>query len=210
MNLYRHGLSGLKCICVRESTGSEIVKKIISRDALVLLDPTLLIKMDEWLSISKEHQKKPKKKYALLYFLRKISASDFAFIERVAKKHNLKIVNLYRIEDKDYYNVDPAEFVDYINSANLVFTDSFHGTAFSILLKKPFISFKRDWGGDRKCMFSRIDNILKIFNMEDRFLENLKEKDIFTIDFSNVDSILDKERERALEYLNEALSLRAP
>ncbi|HKK53944.1 MAG TPA: polysaccharide pyruvyl transferase family protein [Patescibacteria group bacterium] len=202
INLYKKALSEITNISVREEAGKNIVKKLTNKDVPVLLDPTLLITKEHWLSISKEHQKKPKK-YILTYFLGKLSNKDKNYIKNIAKENDLKIVNLCKIKNKHSYNTSPEEFIDYINSAKLVFTDSFHGAAFSILMKTPFVAFKRILE-NKKCMFSRIDNLLKKFHMENRYIKNIDKKNIFNIDFSEIENILKKERKKGLDYLNKA------
>ena len=53
---YRVWLSEMKALSVREESGAKIIKDLIGRDAPVLVDPTLLISKEHWLSIAKKHQ----------------------------------------------------------------------------------------------------------------------------------------------------------
>ena len=65
-------------------------------------------------------------------------------INKTAKENNLEIVNLGSLNDLNRYSADPSEFIDYINSSTVFFTDSFHGAVFSILLEKPFVVCDRN------------------------------------------------------------------
>lgn len=109
------------------------------------------------------------------------------------------------LKDKDRYVADPSEFIDYINSASIVLTDSFHGSVFSILLEKPFFVFGRK--GSVLTINSRIDTLLSTFGLESRkFDPQVKIVDPFTVDFSHIPSILAAERKKAIDYLKSALT----
>ena len=78
----------------------------------------------------------------------------------------------------------------------MIFTDSFHGSVFSIIFKKPFVIFKRG------NMNSRIDTLLSKFHLENRHWDYVKEhKNFNDIDYSHVDKILNKERNKSFDYL---------
>lgn len=201
---YKKYLTEMKCISVREEQGASIVKEITGRDAQVLLDPTMLLSKDNWRSIAKESNEKPNSPYLLTYFLGDISKNTKRRINEIAKEKNLKIVNLASLKDIKYYTADPSEFINYIDSAEVFCTDSFHGVVFSILLETPFIVFERQ--GKLPSMNSRIETLLTKFNFKSRLAKNISRNDeIYNIDYSQVDKILRKEREQAYIYLKEAL-----
>lgn len=199
---YSKWLCDFKAISVRENAGFDIVKNLTGKEAEVLLDPTLLIQKENWINISKESKKKPSKRYILTYFLGHKNETISKKIIEIANRKDLEIVNLASIKDDKFYTCDPAEFLDFIKSAEIFFTDSFHGVVFSILFSKPFIVFKR---GE---MNSRIDTLLNKFDLVDRKWENIRfDEDIFKIDFSHVESILENERQKAINYLQNALTI---
>src|SRR5699024_3818115 len=103
----------------------------------------MLLSKEEWLNIAETASNKPMKGYLLTYFLGEISEERKIFIQDIAQKKDLEIINLVMIDEKTPYLSEPSEFIDYINSANLFLTDSFHGAAFSIILNTPFIVFDR-------------------------------------------------------------------
>lgn len=203
---YKLWLSEMEYISVREQAGAEIIKKLTGRDAVVLVDPTLMLPKEKWLSISKPATTKSKGNYLLTYFLGDISKEKKKIIKTIASEKNLEIVNLASLEDKSRYSSDPAEFIDYIYSSSIFLTDSFHGCVFSILLEKPFIVFERE--GKIPSMNSRIDTLLTKFQLETRKWDNLKKSsNMFKVDYSHVPTILDFEREKAINYLKEALNI---
>jgi len=201
---YSVWLSDMSSLSVREGAGANIIKKMTGRDAIVLVDPTLMLSKEKWLSISKEAINKPKDEYLLTYFLGKVTKENKKAIKQIALKRNLKIVNLADIKDMDRYTADPSEFIDYINSASVFLTDSFHGAVFSILLEKPFIIYDRI--GSVHSMNSRMDTLLSTFNLNSRKWNNItSDIDVFNVDYSHIAPILEVERKKALGYLKEAL-----
>ncbi|WP_079525405.1 polysaccharide pyruvyl transferase family protein [Solibacillus isronensis] len=202
---YKIWLSEMEHVSVREVAGAKIIKDLTGRDAAVLVDPTLMLTEEKWLSVSKIPTNKPKK-YLLTYFLGGISKDKKKIILEIAKKNDLEIVNLGQLSNQVAYQAGPGEFINYINSANVFLTDSFHGCVFSILFNTPFIVFDRD--GKLPSMNSRIDTLLSTFKLESRLAKNIKTNEqIFEVDYSHVGPILEAERNKAMNYLKTALSV---
>jgi len=202
---YKEWLSSIPYISVREKEGAKIIKQLIGRDVPVLVDPTLLLNKEKWLKISKEHKDKPKSKYLISYFWGKIPKERETLIKRIAKKYNLEIVNIANLSDKKTYTTDPSEFIDYINSASLVLTDSYHGSIFSILMETPFFVFERIGG---PSMYSRIRTLLEMTKLKNREEKDIDlNKNLIEMDFSHVQSILNEERKKSFDFLKDALKL---
>lgn len=203
---YKEWISGMNRLSVREDDGAKIIKDLTGRDAPVLVDPTLLLTREKWLSIAKEASNKPKGKYLLTYFLGGIPDNYKKQIKNIVKENGLEVINLGDIREKETYITGPSEFIDYINNCSILCTDSFHGTAFSILFEKPFIVFERIGS---TSMYSRIDTLLNKFKLNYRKAENMAwGEDVFNIDFSHIPSILSSERKKAIDYLNDALNVK--
>lgn len=204
---YKIWLSEVASLSVREEAGAKIIKDLTGREADVLVDPTLILSKEKWLSISKELISKPKNKYLLTYFLGEISDEDRKMINNIAKENSLQVVNLADIKDGQTYITGPSEFIDYINSASILCTDSFHGTVFSMLLEKPFITFDRE--GKMPSMNSRIDTLLSKFKLESRKAQNIKNNEqVFEVDYYHISQILGEERKKAINYLKKALNVK--
>lgn len=201
---YRLWLSEMAGLSVREEAGSEIIKKLTGKEASIVIDPTLMLTKDKWLSISKPYIKKPKKKFLLTYFLGDVSEDNKRKIKNIAIENKLEIVNLSSLVDKKYYIADPAEFIDFIYTSDLFLTDSFHGAVFSILLEKPFFVFNRV--GKGPSMNSRINTLLSTFKLNNQKWDQIDNIDMFNSDYSHVVDILNFERNKALEYLKSKLS----
>ena len=201
---YTSWLSQMENLSVREEAGARIIKELTGRNTVVLVDPTLMLSKEKWLSVTKASDHKPKNAYLLTYFLGEVSKENQNSIRKIALDNKLETVNLADLNDRVRYSVDPGEFIDYVNSATVFLTDSFHGAAFSILLEKPFIIFDRV--SKIISMNSRIDTLLSTFNLGSRKWNNInKNADIFNLDYSHVAPILEFERNKALNYLKNSL-----
>ncbi|MFE5039683.1 polysaccharide pyruvyl transferase family protein [Peribacillus simplex] len=205
---YKKWLTEMHGLSVREEAGAKIIKNLTGRNATVLIDPTLMLTKEKWLSISKLPLNKPKGKYLLTYFLGDISRERKKYIKEIAENNDLQIVNLLQIKEKFAYMAGPDELIDYISTASILCTDSFHGAVFSILLETPFIIYDRENQSSTHSMNSRIDTLLSTFRLESRLAKNIKNnKEIFEVDFSHVQAILDEERRKTYGYLKAVLNI---
>jgi hypothetical protein len=201
---YKLWLSEMASISVREEAGADIIRNLTGREAEVLIDPTLLLTKENWLLICKESAHIPKRPYLLTYFLGEQTLDRKNKIKEIARKNRLIVVNLADMTDSKRYSADPGEFIGYIQSSSVLFTDSFHGCVFAILFEKPFVVFDRI--GTTVSMNSRIDTLLGTFRLQTRKWEILKKEEMFQLDYSQTAPILEDERNKAMDYLKGALS----
>ncbi|MGL4739845.1 MAG: polysaccharide pyruvyl transferase family protein [Sarcina sp.] len=203
--MYTEWILGLENICVREDAGRKIIYDLTGKEALVVVDPTMLLDKAEWLSIAKEHNNKPKGRYILTYFLGEIHNNINLEILKIARDNNLEVINLANLKYEAYYSVDPSEFIDYINSAEIFVTDSFHGCVFSILMNTPLVICDRSGNTKKTNMSSRIDTLISKFYLNNRKFENISKNDYFIADYRRAYKVLEEEREKSFEYLNRIL-----
>lgn len=205
-------LSEMKAISVREQRGAEIVKELTGKTVPVLVDPTMLITVQEWNKIARAPYcltQESDKKYILLYFLGKIPNQVKENVYRVAQEKNLTIVNLMEDSNINWYLSDPAEFLYIVSHAELIYTDSFHGTVFSILYHRPFVVYEKYEKNSRDSMNSRIVTLLEKFQYMERLVTEETGgilSNLFDMDFTNVDSILEIERRKSVNFMQKALS----
>lgn len=198
-------LNEIEHLSAREESGSNIIRELTGRDAPVLVDPTLILTKERWLKISSQNKYKPHKEYILTYFIGEKENEIKKWINSLAYNKGMEICHMANIKDQKRYAADPSEFIDYINSAQVLCTDSFHGVIFSILMGIPFIIFDRK--GKSVKMSSRIDTLLSKFHLEDRRFNKVKTHgNIFNVNYSHIQDILDIERKKTMTYLNEALN----
>lgn len=209
-------LNRIQYISVREDMGAKIVKDLIGRDVPVVCDPTALLTRKQWDSL-KSNKKYTKQKYIFCYFLGK-NPQHRKFAEKIKKETGLQIVTLLFLDefvkgdlafgDITPFDVGPQDFINLIAGAELVLTDSFHGTMFSIYYQKKFFTFSRYNEKEKDSTNSRIISILRFMGLENHKLlgtENVKECLIMETDWGKVQSKLDKFRAYSFEYLYNAL-----
>ncbi|WP_312336634.1 polysaccharide pyruvyl transferase family protein [Anaerospora hongkongensis] len=202
-------LNGMTAISVREYTGADIVHELTGRKAEVLADPTLLLTAGEWKQIARKPVWYKDEDYILLYFLGPIPDEAAMIIKKIANENNLKIIDILDRNNLQYYCSAPDEFIYLVEHARLIYTDSFHGTVFSILMQVPFVSCDRVSVGV-PSMISRIETLLNTFSLQDRkgTRENgYQIEDVFDINFSTCEDILEVERTRAKSFLTAVLNL---
>lgn len=200
-------ISSFACLSVREDSGIKLIKELTGRDAIHLIDPTLMVKGETWKKALNLQDKQ--KNYILTYFLDKPSESARKAIAELKETLKCEVIAIpYQFDDMSYCDevvpTGPIEFLDLITNAKCVLTDSFHGTAFSINLHTPFYVFGRNYG-TAHSQNSRIESILKMTNMQDRFepCDKLEEWDY--VDFEYSENILAEERKKSKKYIVEAI-----
>lgn len=206
-NLFKEGMSGFQHLSCREEKGAELIYEMTGKKCEWLLDPTLYITKDEWQKF--EEPISIAKKYVLCFFLGNISDGAKTSINQYAEINSLEVINLNDIQCS-YYVSNPQQFVWMIDHSQMIFTDSFHATAFSINMNKPFYVFERKETQDiANHMFSRLESLTKMFELQDRCVSQFKDKDMeFTTDcdFQRVNMILFEKRRKMQKYIDVCLN----
>lgn len=204
--LYTKKLNGFKKLSVRENKGKEIILSLINKDVPIMPDPVFLLTKEEWKqSISYNNNFNIKKPYLLTYFLGVPNDDVIKEIKKVCEIYNYQHINI----SGNHYNEfdiipNPIEFVGLIDEADFVITDSFHASAFSIIMETNFVVLKRT---DVK-QFSRIETLLKKYNAETCYMElkdisNLRNQILKTSHINREKLYL--ERERGLKFISEII-----
>lgn len=205
-------LSSYDGISVREQSGLEIIDQLslnVSNKPAIHLDPTLLLDSKAWEeALDIPHDKFMKENYAFIYFARK---NNNQFIKAIdwCKEHSLKpvIVTLASPMDstliemiEPYIDLSVAGWVHAIRDAQVVITDSFHGTAFSINFKKTFCSIMQDGksGDDRQ------ENLLTMIDAPSCLIDSSESIKVFSMP-NAIDEVLAEKRQEANEYLKRML-----
>lgn len=205
--LYSKAFSEMDKISVREHAGAAIVKELTGKEVPVLVDPTMLLSKKQWISISEKPYWLQKGKYILIIYLGEIPDFVKIYISNVAEKYKLKVINLMNKSIWEQYVTGPEGFLYLMEHAELVMTDSFHATVFSIIMQTPFFNWSRK-GAMGMNMDTRIDTLLGLFGYNDRKInENTLEKinNPFEIDFENSVRVLGIEQNKSRKFLLSAI-----
>lgn len=211
-------LDNLAAVGVREIKGKEIVDSLSNNKATVVADPALLLSKSDWESYCSESNLTINEPYLLAYILgeRKDTRDE---ITKLAKQLSLKIVYFPHVdgyEPKDVnfgdipiWEANALDFVNLYRYAKYVCTDSFHGTIFSIIFEKQFLTFYRQDPTSAGSTHSRIDSLLEIFGLKHRLFEQDSYKQITqTIDHFLVEKRLIEYRKKSLDFLKKSLELK--
>ena len=198
--VYTENLSHFKALSVREKKGAEIIKELTGREAQVVLDPTMLLTSEQWSQVERKFKFTPKNRYVLVYSLGEKSADFENSIKRYAKEMEIFDIRTIQKNGREI-PVGPAEFLYLIHNAELILTDSFHASVFSVLYHKRFITFKRP-GID---MSSRIVSLANTIGAKDKLDgdNNLDCSD--GLDYAMVDQLIESERKQSIDFLKKAL-----
>lgn len=205
-------LDKFNSISVREEIGKQLISSFINKKISVVLDPTLLLDQSGWKEFLTPNRETTKNK-VLCYFL----TFNKKYIDRVLSFAKQNRIPLYIIiTDQRFIKyadvplfIGPKEFISEVASASYIFTDSFHGTIFSILFKKQFLTFERFKTGTTNDQNSRIHNLLTKLELNDCLIrfENSNEKNLCfpNINYDHVFQKLNCYREQSLAFLKNAL-----
>lgn len=188
-------------VSVREESARKLLIDGTKKDITVHVDPTLLLDASGWQGML---QKPKKKGYILVYtVLEPFNLLDYA--KALSEKTGCEIIYLNdRMKNRrkgfNYVPaVSPEQFVGFFSEARYVVTNSFHGTVFSILFHKQFaVEFEAK--GRRNI---RSEELLKKLHLDNRELTSATELVEEAIDWSAVDDLLDKEREKSKLYFEQ-------
>lgn len=210
----RNYLNRFQCLSSRELQGSKIIKELTGRESVTVADPTLLFSGEEWLNCI-PNKKVVEGKYIFCYFLGD-NPKHRDVSEELKAKTGLEIVTIPFLDnfverdmnfgDKAMYDVDAADFVNLIRNAEYILTDSFHGSVFSILNHKKFVTFNRFMDNSKDSRNSRIDSLCELLGLsERRYKSDIMETVNKEIDYEVVDKSVEKLRLDSKTYLCNAL-----
>ena len=192
---FQEGLSSFPHLCAREDAGGKIISDLVGKDALLMIDPTLMLDAKDWEEVACPVEGLPEK-YVLDYFLGETPNTE-NYHRLLCDEYANQRIRLLNREDPDIYVSGPGEFITLIAGSSLVCTDSFHACVFSILFGKPFAIFKRE--GKEKDMFSRLYTLLELFDID---TEKLLSGDVIFVAPEKRDEVLNKKREEVTLFFN--------
>ena len=202
-------LSRSKAISVREDSAVALVKRHFHREAEQVLDPTILYD-EQFYAALQEGDVQQQKNQVYAMFLdahedtcaaaQSIAAMQSCTVDRLPLHTTDVTLPLYRRRAPSY-----DRWLGGFQEASYVITDSFHGMLFSIMHRKPFLIYANKQRG-----MTRFESMLRLLGLEQRIIlsaGDLQEDVVRNpIDWTAVETILTRERQRSKEFLIQALS----
>lgn len=217
---FQEYLSAFDSVSVREES-AQILCQSLGIDASVTLDPTLLLDSMEYdvLANAGEPPLTDDAGYMLVYLVNVAKPDCIKWIEasRYADEEDLKVMPVYTSGYREY----PARellpgydalaptvpgWIRLISEAACVLTSSFHGTVFSILMHRPFVTALL--GADHARANDRVFGLLRALGLESRVLNRdmpFRDQMDASIDWREVDARLKDLKRESIDFLNDAL-----
>lgn len=205
-------LQKFDAVSVREQSGIRLCKEHFNVDAIHVLDPTMLLEKEDYMNIANSHIKRG----TLFNYVLDRSSEKQHIIKTIADKTSKisfcsmpeqddSIYNLYSDIDRSVY--PPVEnWLSAFHEAEMVVTDSFHGTVFSIIFNKPFWVIGNEGRG-----MARFETLLSLFELEDRMISsktvasvNLNKE----IDWDRVNTRRVELQTASMKFLNGSLAIK--
>lgn len=199
-------LSRFNFIGVREQTGVETCQRLGFKDAVRVVDPTLLLNSNDYDAIRANIPNK--RPYIFLYLLGNPMDCSVDEIMEFAKTEGKEVIYVASQGRDDRYPKTYAtigEWLGYLANADMVITNSFHCVVFAMKYKKQFVSIPLSGAYER--MNCRIEELLDAANLRDRIWNhNFSEMMRHNIDFSSFESYVCIEKKKADSYMNNVLA----
>lgn len=191
-------------ISVREKSSKDLILPLVNIPVEVTIDPTFLLRKEQWLKYFPKRNKKNNKPYVVIFEVRHSDIS-YKLADIISKKYNYKIKTISSNVKITNFNslitTNPCEFVNTIANAEFVVTTSFHGTAFSLICKVPFYSIVT------KSNDNRIKDLLFNCGASDRLLNDIPNDINKQLDWTVISSKLDDYILISQKYITEALNI---
>lgn len=197
-------------ISVRDVNSQFIIAELSGRSAEIHVDPVLAfdIMTDEPRIPGHRLNERP---YMVVYaYPGRLTHSENVALRELADSRGMQILTFggFQACGDRFIDCDPFTLLAYFRDAEAVITDTFHGTIFSMVTERPFLTFIRasqatGYGNEEKLGF-----LLSSFGLESRRakgVRNLQGQLNEEIDWVGVRSRLEQERKRSSDYLKQMI-----
>lgn len=210
-------LSRFDHIALREESGLNILQTNYQiTNAQTVIDAIFLNDISFYQDIAAESNREESDDYILAYILDP-NVEIKNLLQTISSNMKLKLINILdgrtwlfnqnqqKLELECQKDITTQDFVYYLLHAKLVITDSYHGTCFSILFKKQFITLANKIRG-----IARFQTILSLTNLTNRMIEDFNNNDALkllnnTIDYTEVYNLIGPYIQSSRDWLKHAL-----
>lgn len=214
----RFYLQRFNSISVREDSGVQICRDVFGVEAVKMIDPAFLcgrrayerllpnakVRFDSPYLLAYILTPSDEKKKALLYLAKRLNLKLKVIVDRQGDKAEL--IRQLGLEENMLQADQIEDWLYSIKHAEYIVTDSFHGTLFSIVFNKRFVSINNPRRGA-----TRFTSLLSSIHLENHLVpENSSEADILhaitqDINYEEVQVLLDRQIDEAKRWLDTAL-----
>ena len=221
----KYNLERFDAISVRDELSINIVNTIFGlKNVAQVCDPTLLLDSTSYIKLVNNSKLVYSGEYILAYILDPNPEIGYR-LEQVSIERNIKVIIILdhlptkfevnrkklslsekgKVEIADIFYIEDWLWF-FCNSKNII-TDSFHGTIFSIIFRKPFITIKNEKRGGE-----RFSSLLKPLNLNDRLFNTPdcinNRYDLYdNINYKSAEKYLNKIITESLKWLKKNLEI---
>lgn len=195
--LLREQIKKFSAVSVREKSSVKLVKDNLDVDALWVLDPTMLLKKEDYLDVCKDVSKN-KDLFVFAYIL-DMTDDKRKMAEQTAETLgcNVRCLSADKVKAEDTIEKWLANFRD----AQYIITDSYHGAVFSLIFHKEFYCFYNNYRGN-----TRMDSLKEISGLNNRFVSQVVKISGEKINYAVVEENIDRMREVSDIFLKQSLT----
>lgn len=212
-DIFAKNISKFKAVSLREKVQMEVVEKTSGLLCKTVADPTLLLEPGDYEEII---AKEPLRREPFIFFFWIQHDHELMrgaeFVNTLSRKWCLPVVHsipdappcMFARDGGSMIYEGPGEFLWYIKNAQMVVTNSYHATLFSMQYQTPFYVFPV------QSMRSRMDMLVQQYDIGNRVVETYKGYDDVEqeMDFISVCEKIKEQRADALVFLQDALDMK--
>ena len=186
---------------VREENTAKYIASLTGKNIETVCDPVFLLDRADYEDVATNRLFK--KDYVLLYSV--VHNDELTAIANAyAERHGIELIEICFAKDKNAKHKQittygPSEFLSCFQYAKTVFTNSFHGTAFSLIFQKDFYIVDNKAGG------LRIVNLLEKVGLLERLISDIVQEDFTKIDYNATTKLLQEYVQCSKIFLDNAM-----
>lgn len=196
-------LKNLDYVSIREKISLPLLKSLGRTDGVAVCDPVFLLSKVEWEKLTDKCTIPLKDKYLLVYLTEKSEEIRQIALE-IHKATGWKIYGVGPFREhwvhRNFVNAGPLDFVKLIGETQYVISNSFHATAFSLILERNFCVVNRKDG-----INERMKSILGDVGLDYRILSAFTSEQLKNIDYTEIDKKLSDVIDFSKTWLNKVL-----
>ena len=194
-------LKNFNNVSIRERNSLTLLTELGRADGVAVCDPVFLLTKEQWNSIIP--YRNIQDKYLLVYDTER-SEKIKVIAKRIAKIKNLNIYNISAFKlsyaNKDFWASGPLEFVRLIRDAQVVISNSFHASAFSIIFERDFYVINRS-----EEINERMKSLLADFGIDNRLVSSLESLPMTPINYEAVNRLKENKILASKRFLNDTI-----
>lgn len=204
---FKNKINSFDFLSVREKSTSDFLKKYTNKKINSVLDPTLLLEKKEWDRFIKKSSIKLPNKYVLVYML-EYNNKFKDIVLKISNYLNITVISInkrkYFNKEKLFSNIGPEDFLKLFKNAEMIITNSFHGTAFSIIFEKRICIIPNENSG------MRLIDLSNKLGFEKNVITNEKELILPKItkepNYKKINDNIKKQKEISEKFINDVMS----